>query len=69
MLEIKPDVFTYTSNYFDLMIEYCEKLLKEGKAYVDDTDPDSMKAEREKREKSKNWNNCELGNLTFDKNF
>lgn len=58
MLEIKPDVFTHTSSYFDLMLEYCEKLLKESKAYVDDTDPEMMKQEREQRQKSKNWNNC-----------
>ena len=48
MLEVKPDEFTHTSNYFDLMIEYCERMLKEGKAYVDDTEPEQMKAEREK---------------------
>ncbi|CAG2056741.1 unnamed protein product [Timema podura] len=40
MLQIKPDIFTHTSNYFDLMLEYCEKLLKEGKAYSDNTDPE-----------------------------
>ena len=58
MLEIKPDLFTHTSQYFDLMIELCEKLIKEGKAFVDDTPAEQMKAEREQKEESKNRNNC-----------
>lgn len=63
MLEIKPDLFTHTSQYFDLMLEYCEQLLKEGKAYVDDTEPELMKLEREQRQESKNRSN------TVEKNF
>lgn len=59
MLEIKPDMFTHTSQYFDLMLEMCEKMLKEGKAYVDDTEPEQMKKEREQRIESKNRLNCE----------
>ncbi|KAF4516851.1 hypothetical protein B566_EDAN006246 [Ephemera danica] len=72
MLQIKPDEFTHTSTYFDLMIELCEKMLSEGKAYVDDTDPELMKQEREQRTASKNrsnsieqnfkmWNEMKLG--------
>ena len=63
MLEIKPDLFTHTSQYFDLMLEYCEKLMKEGKAYVDDTEPEIMKLEREQRVESKNRSN------SVEKNF
>lgn len=63
MLEIKPDLFTHTSQYFDLMLEYCEQLMKEGKAYVDDTDPETMKNEREQRVESKNRSN------SVEKNF
>lgn len=59
LLEIKPDLFTHTSNYFDLMIEYCERMLKEGKAYCDDTEPEQMKKEREQRIESVHRNNCE----------
>lgn len=67
LLEIKPDMFTHTSQYFDLMLEYCEKLLKEGKAYVDDTEPEQMKKEREQRIESLNRKNCKLINLrSFD---
>jgi bifunctional glutamyl/prolyl-tRNA synthetase len=39
------------------MLEYCEILMKEGKAYVDDTEPDVMKREREQRVESKNRSN------------
>lgn len=58
MLEIKPDLFTHTSQYFDLMLEYCERLLKDGKAYADDTDPETMKKEREQKIESANRSNC-----------
>lgn len=65
MLEIKPDIFTHTSSYFDLMLELCEKLIKEGKAYVDDTEPEQMKAEREQRTESKNRKNSLEKNLSM----
>ncbi|XP_053693447.1 bifunctional glutamate/proline--tRNA ligase [Sabethes cyaneus] len=63
MLQIKPDLFTHTSQYFDLMLQYCERLMKEGKAYVDDTEPEQMKKEREERVVSKNRNNSAEKNL------
>ncbi|XP_069699060.1 bifunctional glutamate/proline--tRNA ligase [Periplaneta americana] len=63
LLQINPDTFTHTSDYFDLMLEYCEKLLKENKAYVDDTEPEQMKQEREQRIESKNRSN------SVEKNF
>ncbi|XP_044729967.1 bifunctional glutamate/proline--tRNA ligase isoform X2 [Chrysoperla carnea] len=65
MLQIKPDQFTHTSNYFDLMLEYCEKLIKEGKAYVDDTEPEIMKQEREQRKESVNRNNDVNKNMSM----
>uniref|UniRef100_A0A8C6XSV9 Bifunctional glutamate/proline--tRNA ligase n=1 Tax=Naja naja TaxID=35670 RepID=A0A8C6XSV9_NAJNA len=37
MLHIKPDQFTYTSDHFEKIMKYAEKLIHEGKAYVDDT--------------------------------
>ncbi|XP_055622940.1 bifunctional glutamate/proline--tRNA ligase isoform X2 [Toxorhynchites rutilus septentrionalis] len=63
MLQIKPDLFTHTSQYFDLMLDYCEQLMKQGKAYVDDTEPEVMKKEREERIESKNRNNSVEKNL------
>jgi bifunctional glutamyl/prolyl-tRNA synthetase len=65
MLEIKPDLFTHTSQYFDLMLEYCEQLIKEGKAYADDTDPQTMKDERDQRTESKNRSNSVEKNFTM----
>ncbi|CAH0551913.1 unnamed protein product [Brassicogethes aeneus] len=63
MLEIKPDMFTHTSQYFDLMLEYCEKMLKDGTAYVDDTEAELMKTQREQRMESANRNNSVEKNL------
>lgn len=60
MLEIKPDLFTHTSQYFDLMLELCEKLIKEGKAYVDDTEAELMKQQREQKIESANRTNCKV---------
>ena len=57
MLEIYPDQFTFTSDYFDYMIECCEKLLNTGFAYCDDTSADVMKQEREAKIESVNRNN------------
>ena len=36
-LGVAPDKVTYTSNYFDFIEEQCIELLKQGKAYCDDT--------------------------------
>lgn len=59
LLKIKPDKFTYTSDYFDKMLDMCENImLKKGLAYVDDTDGDKMRIEREQRVESVNRNNC-----------
>ncbi|XP_075982844.1 glutamyl-prolyl-tRNA synthetase isoform X3 [Anticarsia gemmatalis] len=63
MLEIKPDMFTHTSQYFDLMLQLCEKLIKEGKAFVDDTPAEQMKNEREQKIDSKNRSNSVEKNL------
>ncbi|XP_017877336.1 bifunctional glutamate/proline--tRNA ligase [Ceratina calcarata] len=63
LLQIKPDRFTHTSDYFDLMLEYCTKLIKDGNAYVDDTPADVMKEQRDKKEMSANRNNSIEKNL------
>ncbi|KAM9273152.1 bifunctional glutamate/proline--tRNA ligase isoform 6-T6 [Cariama cristata] len=63
MLHIKPDQFTYTSDHFETIMKYAEKLIQEGKAYVDDTPAEQMKAEREQRIESKHRNNCVNKNL------
>lgn len=57
MLGIIPDVWSRTSNHFNLLQDYCEQLIKDGKAYVDDTDAETMKKERETRTESRNRDN------------
>lgn len=63
MLQIKPDVYSHTSDYFDLILSYCEQLLRQGKAYVDDTEPETMKQEREQRKECKNRSNAIKNNM------
>lgn len=60
MLRIEPHRFTHSSDYFDLMLDYCEKMLKEGKAFVDDTPALQMKEQRDQRAPSSNRNNREF---------
>ena len=64
MLNVKPDRFTRTSDHFETILQLAEKLIKEGKAYVDDTPTEQMRAEREKREASKNRDNSKLLEIT-----
>ena len=45
-LGIKPDKVTYTSDSFPELLKMAEKLVQEGKAYVDDTPIDQMREER-----------------------
>ncbi|KAM7173131.1 bifunctional glutamate/proline--tRNA ligase isoform 1-T1 [Macrochelys suwanniensis] len=63
MLHIKPDQFTYTSDHFETIMKYAEKLIQEGKAYVDNTPAEQMKMEREQRIESKHRNNSVEKNL------
>uniref|UniRef100_A0A8C7K4Z5 Bifunctional glutamate/proline--tRNA ligase n=1 Tax=Oncorhynchus kisutch TaxID=8019 RepID=A0A8C7K4Z5_ONCKI len=58
MLQIKPDQFTYTSDHFPRIQGMAEQLLREGKAYIDDTPPEQMKAAREQRTESRHRSNC-----------
>ena len=45
-LGIIPDTVTYSSDYFQKLINYAEKLVYDGKAYVDTTQKDIMKEQR-----------------------
>ena len=65
MLEVKPDCETRTSDYFDVMLDLCEKMIKDANAYADDTDADTMKKEREARTESKNRSNSVEKNLAM----
>ncbi|KAL2122239.1 hypothetical protein VTJ04DRAFT_2694 [Mycothermus thermophilus] len=46
MMGIKPDFVTYTSDYFDYLYDMCVRLIKEGHAYADDTDQETMRDQR-----------------------
>ncbi|KAK6307648.1 hypothetical protein J4Q44_G00227960 [Coregonus suidteri] len=63
MLQIKPDQFTYTSDHFPRIQGMAENLLKEGKAYIDDTPPEQMKTAREERTESRHRSNSVEQNL------
>eukprot|EP00899_Mesostigma_viride_P002419 jgi/Mesvir1/12178/Mv00421-RA.1 len=45
-LGIKPDLSSHTSDFFDELMAMCDKMLREGKAYVDDTDVETMRQQR-----------------------
>ena len=62
-LGVKGDVITYTSDYFPQLMEMCEKLIKEGKAYVDDTEREQMQIERKALIESKCRNQTVEENL------
>lgn len=46
LLGIKGDKITYSSDYFEEMYQLCVQLIKEGKAYCDDTPTEKMREER-----------------------
>ncbi|XP_033125799.1 bifunctional glutamate/proline--tRNA ligase-like [Anneissia japonica] len=65
MLGLQPDMFTFTSDHFEKCLSYATDLIKAGKAYVDDTESEQMKKERETRTKSNNWDNSIEENLAL----
>lgn len=65
LLDIKPETFTHTSDHFSIMMDMCEQLIRQGLAYCDDTDGETMKKEREERKESKNYNNTVEKNLSM----
>ncbi|KAL0943258.1 glutamyl-tRNA synthetase [Colletotrichum truncatum] len=46
MMGITPDFVSYTSDYFEYLYETCVRLIKEGHAYADDTDQETMRIQR-----------------------
>ncbi|XP_055816487.1 glutamate--tRNA ligase, cytoplasmic [Solanum dulcamara] len=62
-LGIKYRTVTYTSDYFPQLMEMAEKLIREGKAYVDDTPREQMQKERMDGIESRCRNNSVEENL------
>lgn len=62
-LGIKYETVTYTSDYFPQLMEMAEKLIRQGKAYVDDTPREEMQKERMDGIESKCRNNSVEENL------
>ncbi|KAF2483608.1 glutamyl-tRNA synthetase [Neohortaea acidophila] len=56
LLGVKYDQVTYTSDYFQELYELCIKMIKDGKAYADDTPQEQLRTEREKRIESSHRN-------------
>ncbi|CAL1705363.1 unnamed protein product [Somion occarium] len=46
LLDVHGDILTHTSDYFDKLYELALQLIKEGKAYADDTEQAQMRDER-----------------------
>ncbi|KAF3904084.1 hypothetical protein ABW20_dc0106374 [Dactylellina cionopaga] len=63
LLGIHGDQITYTSDYFQELFDFCVQMIKEGKAYCDDTVQEQMRDERFKGIASKNRDNPAADNL------
>jgi len=50
---VKPDVVTFTSDYFETIRLYALSMIENGLAYMDDTPQEQMQDERMKRQNSK----------------
>jgi tRNA synthetases class I (E and Q), catalytic domain len=51
-LEVKPDLVSYTSDYFGAIYECAQQLINDGLAYMDDTPQEQMQTERQERKNS-----------------
>lgn len=49
---IRFERVTYTSDYFEQLYQLCEKLISQGKAYAEDTDPKVQAQDRKERKPS-----------------
>ncbi|AYV78933.1 MAG: glutamyl-tRNA synthetase [Edafosvirus sp.] len=74
-LEIKYDKYSHTSDYFDQILKCADTLVENGLAYVDDTEKELLKKQRDIGEESKNrnfdiktcqemWNKMKTGEIT-----
>ena len=62
-LGIKADMFSHTSDYFDVILDYARQLIREGLAFMDNTDQETMRKERMERKDSKMRNTSPEENM------
>jgi glutamyl-tRNA synthetase len=65
LIGVKPDKTSYTSDYLEDLYQYCIRIIKEGHAYADDTDQETMRAERMDGIASKNREKSVEDNLAI----
>ncbi|CZR65383.1 probable glutamate--tRNA ligase [Phialocephala subalpina] len=65
LVGIKPDKTSYTSDYLQVLYEYCVRMIKEGHAYADDTDQETMRHNRMEGIASKNRDKSVEDNLAI----
>ncbi|RDW93126.1 glutamate--tRNA ligase GUS1 [Aspergillus mulundensis] len=53
LMGIKPDRTSFSSDYFDELYQYAVQIIKDGNAYADDTDKETMASQRMNGEPSK----------------
>lgn len=63
LLGVKYDQVTYTSDYFQQLYELCVQMIKDGKAYADNTPQEQLRKEREERIESSHRNDGVEDNL------
>ncbi|KAK5166521.1 glutamate--tRNA ligase [Saxophila tyrrhenica] len=63
LLGVKYDQVTYTSDYFQDLYERCVQMIKDRKAYADDTPQEQLRKERENRIESSHRNDSVEDNL------
>jgi glutamyl-tRNA synthetase len=51
-LGVKYSKVSYTSDYFDTIYDYAKVLIRKGLAYLDNTDVETMRKQRQAREES-----------------
>lgn len=64
-LNVKGDMVTHTSDYFNLCQNYARQMISEGLAYMDDTPQEQMQAERMERQESARRNTSVEENLAL----
>ena len=45
-LDVKPDITSHTSDHFPKLVKLAKQMIKEGNAYMDNTDQETMREER-----------------------